>query len=225
MITVDSREPFHLCLRLTKACFQEGIAFEKKMLESGDFIFDTLENTVAIERKDLSTDFLSSLTNGRLQNQMNRLINESSFDVVMLAIEGCIDVDTRGYVMRGGHPTGWKWTSMQGILTTIQGMGALVQWIPVGQYVPFLISQYKYWSKKEHTSIRPIKPFTSGTRDNLFDRRKQVLMSLPGIGEDLSEDILNYYTIGQIMENPDILLSVPGVGNKKVESLKEIIRG
>lgn len=218
-VLIDLREPEDLRKKLEKLLFMAEIPSSSTMLEIGDFVIEG-KKRVAIERKTIH-DLLTSVSSGRLQDQIYRLTTDG-MDVIILGIEGSMVSDENGYVVdKNNRPSGWKWTNILGILTTVSALGVIIHWVPETQYAEYIFSQVQYWDKDKHSSIRIAPVFPSG--NTVYDGKKRVLMSLPGIAEDLAERALSMYSVKEIVDNPDILIKVPGIGKKKVQAVKEIL--
>lgn len=226
MIEVDNREPVSLIKELTEKANSLGIEVKSSLLERGDFTFTT-NVTVAIERKAAEGDLMSSLSSGRLQYQMHRMLDEN-IDVAILGIEGCPHIGPNGYLMRANKESGWKWTNVCGLLTSIQKMGIYVHWIPKERYAEFILSQYSYWSKESHQSLLHVqRPFPSTLENNIYDNKKRLLMTLPSVGETTADRILKEFDsdILKILSNPDDLIKIPGLGKERISKIKEVING
>jgi ERCC4-type nuclease len=210
----------YLYEEIQRRCTEEGITCQRGTLSAGDYLF--LRNkTILIERKTLATDFFSSLSNGRLQDQMSRAIGEG--DVAILCIEGFLSVDDSGLSFFRNNRTGWRWTSVIGILSTIQLYGAFIHWIPIGHFPEFVVSQYKYWGKESHKSLVSLS--VGKKSGSIRDKQKTVLMSLPGIAEELADTILDVYSLEEVLIDPTKLEKIKGIGKKKTTQIMEVIRG
>lgn len=77
-------------------------------------------------------------------------------------------------------------------------------------------------NRQSSTKSRPTKSKPSGPI-NINTATKAELMQLPGIGEAMAERIVLYREDHGPFHSPDDLLSVKGIGKKKLENLKPYI--
>ena len=225
MLEIDYREPEWIITKVMNMVVNSGFLCKSSLLERGDFIFSG-KHKIAIERKGCDGDLIPSLANGRLQYQMWNMISGGDFDIAILGIEGFPTVDENGYLVTKGRTTGWKWVNILSILTSVQSMGVQVHWVPKEFYPHFILSQIKYWEKDSHNSfLNPPKPFPISLNDVKYATLKRILMSLPGMGEDTADRILNHYDqdVIEALSHPEDWTEVHGVGKKTVSKVVEVL--
>ncbi len=175
---VDSREPEWI-RNLTFG----GIPVMSMALECGDLICQCDDGaTLVIERKTVS-DFLGSITDGRLFSQAGSLYAVSQW--AYLIICGELRPTHNGMTIVDGRETGWQWASIQGAFITVQELGV---------HLVFSPSDYDFEAtvirlggrNREHVPVMPV-------RDALLVSEQEIaLAALPGIGPERAKAILDY---------------------------------
>lgn len=121
MLWVDTREPKTVQGAMIAAAHLGGDIGESMYLESGDImIADSDGCSMGIERKTWS-DFLKSMTDGRLDRQMVRLIER--YSPAALLLEGEYTISADGKMQVAGRPTGWAHAAVQMYLIRVQQNG------------------------------------------------------------------------------------------------------
>jgi ERCC4-type nuclease len=189
----------------------------RKSLKQGDFKFSSKSNnTILIERKS-ANDLYSSIMSGRVNKQLTRCLDETPY--TYLLIEGKIR-ELHGFVCNGlGHKSRYPYTALSNLLVTLQNNGVKLLLSPnIETSASVVVALYSYYQKATHTGMSKAKKVATAT-DN---RSKQLafLMSLPGIGAKIAEEILSIYTCpaDAIANNFN---GIKGIGPAK---LAEIIR-
>lgn len=165
--------------------------------------------TILIERKT-PRDFLDSIKDGRLFNQVSGLVEGSDF-AYMVVTGGFVPEydDNVAYwgvgndVHRGFKSTNWTWHSLQGALLSVQQLGCAILYDPdyhgaVERIINRSRSDIKIAPRRE--------PY-------VFSQAESLLMALPGIGGNKAMGILKHFpTPGYALE----WLSDPGMFEPKV---------
>jgi ERCC4-type nuclease len=185
-IMIDQREPDYI-----KAQFP-GAAIT--MLETGDaWIACDDGNILMVERKT-SDDLLNSLRDGRLLEQISRLVDQRHTQYLRgerqtywpyLVITGELRPDRDGRVWTG-RQTGWAWNSIQGALLTIQEMGCYVVQCPSDTEYHKTVEMLINHERKETVDIAPQKlPVPIGAQEAF-------LCALPEIGIERARAIMEW---------------------------------
>lgn len=166
---IDSREPADI----QKLTFG-GAPVAVTTLEFGDLLITCDDGTlIAVERKT-SGDFLNSLKDDRLFNQLSGLIAQTRW--AYLCITGDLYRGPGGKVIADRGETGWNWAAVQGALLTAQELGV---------FVVFAGSDADYESAimrvaaRRHEGTHLVPP---AKVPHVFTPGEQILASLPGIG-------------------------------------------
>lgn len=185
-IWIDTREPAFIKEQTLIAAQAQGIDAHLQQMETGDFRWCGRNGLYIVERKAVN-DLVSSLSSGRVDEQLGRLIAEAN--VPMLMIEGKIGEIVM--VKRGRKM--WKpskqWT-MYGIdhkLLKWQMKGLYIVHSPSKVRTPTRIVRLVQWTREEkHDTNRrvllpPVQP---------ADPRIRTLMTLPGVGSKIAKRLL-----------------------------------
>ena len=175
-VIIDSREPEWV----QQLSFSTGLAAIAP-LPAGDLMIMTdSEDALLVERKTAS-DLLNTLRDDRLFPQVAKMVETTTF--AYLAICGQLQPGPEGKVIADGRESGWAWASLQGALLTIQEMGV---------HILYVSSDHDYeqsiirLANRDRTS-KKIQPARDAT---LVSEREIILGSLPGIGPEKIQDIL-----------------------------------
>ncbi len=145
-------------------------------LPSGDVAYNgrgesgLLDVTIGHEIKHYPNDYLSSLSDKRLMNQLPRMI--ADYDMSYLCIVGEVfDINPEtdkihAFLRRKGErgkrvETPWGWHDVNSMLVKFERAGGKIRHFNDDDaLVSFLFSSYKYWRKEEHeTSVYvPARP-------------------------------------------------------------------
>ena len=208
---VDHREDRKIMRELAR----EGIMFEKKQLNAGDFLIQSKvggeEITVAVERKSLQ-DFINSIIDKRLLIQLKDL--RAKYDSCVLIVEG----DENIYRLRNIHPN-----AIRGMFVTIA----------IDFQVPILrtlnprdtIMVLKNIADRLTRSRKPLSVYDRRKPLSLEDQRLYVLESLPGVGPTLAKGLLDEFgAVGKVFEaSSDDLQKVDKLGPKKASSIRKVL--
>jgi ERCC4-type nuclease len=115
---IDTREPKTLLNKIDAALHGDT---QPLCLDSADYvIFDRDGCSLGIERKTVG-DLLGSLRSGRLNAQLGRMAE--CYNIVVLLIEGLLNMAPDGRVTTARMKTGWSHASIQAYLWSIQAKG------------------------------------------------------------------------------------------------------
>lgn len=185
-IMIDQREPDYI-----KAQFPDAAT---TLLETGDaWVVCDGGHILLIERKT-SDDLLNSLRDGRLMEQISRLVENRTNQQLRgerqtywpyLVITGTFAPDRNGKVYTG-RETGWSWNAVQGALLTIQELGCYVVHCPSDTEYTETVRILANHNRDEVVDILPQKEALP------VDAKSAFLMGLPGIGLERARQILEW---------------------------------
>lgn len=185
-IMIDQREPDHI-----KSQFPDAAV---TLLNVGDAWVACDDGHILLIERKTSDDLLNSLKDGRLLEQISRLV-ESRINQQLrgerqtywpyLIITGTLIPDRNGKVYTG-RETGWSWNAVQGALLTVQELGCYVVHCPSDTEYANVIRMLGNRDREEVIDILPQKEALP------VDAKSVFLMGLPGIGLERARQILEW---------------------------------
>jgi len=206
LIFVDNREGG---TQLIKHLKELGMQVKMKTLATADFI---VSNRVGIERKT-PKDFVDSIIDKRLLHQLKDL--KQNFEKPLIIIEGDEDI----YSQRNIHPN-----AIRGMLATI----AISYGIPIIQTKNYQESAELIRSialREQNSENKDIGVRTDKKPITTKEQQEFIIESLPGVGPSLAKSLLKEFkTVKEIINsNPERLIKINQLGNKKSEEIIKIL--
>ena len=205
-ILIDSREPWHIQKLGTVT-----------RLPAGD-VWIQLENGLVIIERKTTNDFLESIKDGRLFNQVVEMRQISEWCYV--AIEGVFTPISEDMVNIGhSELRNWRFSAIEGAKLSIQELGCgVIHYTDVDQ----LIKQMTERSKNA-VKIPPRR------NTYVFSPQEATLATLPGIGSKKSTEYMSIFN-GRLCLAITALCAphdgtIPGWGKKSRDSLIEYLGG
>jgi DNA excision repair protein ERCC-4 len=203
-ITVDYREKASGLIDLLRC---EDIRIEVRKVSYGDYV---INDTITIERKT-ARDFLLSLIDGRLFNQLSNLKKYSNHPILLLE----------------GNPfkTGLAFddTAIRGALISTQAI-----W-----YVPTMYSRSKEETKdiilmigRQNEACMDVVPLRGGYRPKrLKSKQLFILQGLPKVGPTVAKRLLERFrSVSKVMNaRVEDLVQVEGIGKVSAEKIREVL--
>lgn len=199
-------------------------------LPTADFAWAGISGqSIGLERKDMS-DLLNSFANGRLSDQLTRLVQQ--YDWPILLTEGFMSQTKDGTIKIGvgsQHTIrNFRYTTIQEMLLEAQMTGVFIVNSPAKWATGNLIRKlYEFSQRTDHNLLsRRIRPFQLGTK---VDEQTFLLMGLPGVGEETARELLGtfgspFFAMAQILSNETEVLKVKGLGPQKIKNAQRILR-
>jgi ERCC4-type nuclease len=217
MIIIDSREP-----PKAEEWFKEfDIELKREMLDAGDYIVSVNGHQIAAERKEVG-DFISSITDGRLNNQLYEL--SKNFELSYLFIIGDIVAELAKreinpntvYSAMVGASLKRAADGKQGIIVTIT--------LPTN-YEMATCLYYLHKKLEEGKLVR--YPYSTGRKNDYKACLIRVYSSFPGIGEELAKRLAEKFPTLSSLINASVedLKQVYGISDGKAKKIIEFIRG
>lgn len=202
-ILADHREKDN---RVVKELIDLNIPVKTAQLESADYI---LSGHVGVELKHIS-DFVNSIIDGRLLDQMRQL--KKNFSKAVLIIEGDEDI----YSVRKIHPN-----AIRGMLASIAldfNIPILHTKTPKETAAMLAIMAKREQEKDRDFSLHERKPHT------IKDQQEFFVSSLPNIGIKTARTLLeNFITIKSLVNsNKEDIIKIEGIGDKTAAKLLEL---
>ena len=203
-VIVDVHEPAIIAASLQR---DKSLLVKVMSLKSGDYVFAN----VGIERKEFG-DYMTSLTSGRLWEQMYNL--KRTYERPVLVVEGLKDPT----LQLAGNISIRFVSSLSRIIL----MGVSVVVLPtLGHFLSFI--QYTYLScGRQGVSMKPIpkKPWYREKEEI----KEDLLCMCPGIGRKTAKSILaRFNTFDDLMKASPEEIANTGLGRKRSQALYEIL--
>lgn len=212
---LDNREPRTLIDMLSDIG-------EVTTLTTGDYLGITDSLTWAIERKAIG-DLLSSLTDGRLYEQLKRLID--SVDVPILLLENIYSSTHNGYIRLPSKELGFRYESVENLLLDAQMRGIILARTPSLEASAKLIRGYNhYFSKEGHRfEVKKQRLFSYSAK---VTPQLQLVCALPGVNWQLGHRLLDLFgsPLAVFVADEKILQAVDGIGKKKARVIRATLR-
>jgi len=215
-IMIDQREPDWV----QKLQFRD-IPKLITLLDAGDFLATTDDSALlSIERKTPS-DFLGSVADGRLFNQVAAMKRLTPW--VYVLVSGAFVADAHGLIVIDGKQTGWNWGSVQGALLQVQEMGGYVIFAHSdADLEPAILRLGEH--DRGPVTVRPERQVVA------LSVAEQILTSLPGIGEKRAAELLAYtgrlgWALCLLTDQNTALAGIGAVTRKKIREALQLEEG
>lgn len=181
---------------------------------------------IGIQRKELK-DFIASVQDGRLGEEVRRMNACGRLDVKVLLIEGRARWTNDGVYMGNGYGAQWTLAQHRGMLWSAQLKGLWVDWTDSIQETRVWLRMFEQWCEKNKHNALDRRPGAIGAWGTPDSREfgLHLIQGLPGIGPELAGRIYDEFkgvpwawtvTLEQLMK-------VPGIGKKRAaEMLKTL---
>jgi Fanconi anemia group M protein len=204
-IVVDSRE---LSSTVPRELLEFGVASKPKMLEIGDYV---ISDRACVERKT-AEDFVGSLVDGRLMDQMKKLTTYS---------RPCLVIEGEGlYSKRGVHPN-----AIRGALASIVlDFGIPILFTSDERDTAAIIAamiKREHEEEKREIQIRADKRVSSAE-----EQQESIVAGLPNVNIVLARRLLREFETVQKIFNAtqEELEKVTGIGKKTAKEIVDIIK-
>lgn len=207
VIFIDNRE---LNSNVARHLKDFDIEIREKQLDVGDYI---LSDRVCCERKTIR-DFLQSIMNQRIFNQLENISN--SYEKPVLILEGNPDLL---FIERNMHAN-----TIRGVLASI----AIDYGIPIiwTQNSRETAAQLSWIAKREQgQEKREIQIRSNKKNSSLSEQQEFLISGLPHISNTLSKRLLKKFKTPKkvFTAKPETLMKVDKIGEKKAERIRRIL--
>ena len=205
-IVIDDRERKSGIPELIKKI---GINVEIKTLQVGDYI---VSPETVVERKSIQ-DFMSSIFDGRLFDQCNRLKENFQFPIILLEgnVDEIEDIMENPFVFYGAMST-----------IVIDFKIPIIPTPNASDTAKLLVAMC---SRKESTNGHYLKKIKKST--DIEKQQLSVLSSLPGVGEKTAIRMLEKFGTPLQVFGASVtdLSKVSGLGNERAKKIKKMLNG
>lgn len=196
---------------LLKELINLNVQVNLDMLDVADYI---LSSRVGVELKTVP-DFVASIIDGRLLNQLKALTKQ--FERPLIILQGEEDI----YSVRNIHPN-----AIRGMLATI----TVSYGIPMihtkneKESALFLLSIAR---REQELGKNDFSPHANNKSLSLKDQQEYLVSCFPNVGLNLAKTLLEYLGSVKNIINSDeeTLKKIPGVGDKIAKCIKELSEG
>ncbi|MFH1591188.1 MAG: DEAD/DEAH box helicase [archaeon] len=207
-VIIDPREKGN---PVVKELVEQGAEITLEVLDAADYL---LSSRVAVEFKTVS-DFVDSMLDGRLMEQLKRL--KELYERPIIIIEGTEDM----YSVRNIHPN-----ALRGLLSTIvvsYGI-PLVQTKTTKDTVGLMMVIAK---REQEERGKAFHPHASLKPKSMAEMQEYIVSSLPGVGPNLAKPLLRHFgSVAKIvLASADELQAVEKIGKKKAAAIREMLDG
>ena len=205
-IVIDDRERKSGIPELIKKI---GINVEIKTLQVGDYI---VSPETVVERKSIQ-DFMSSIFDGRLFDQCNRLKENFQFPIILLEgnVDEIEDIMENPFVFYGAMST-----------IVIDFKIPIIPTPNASDTAKLLVAMC---SRKKSTNGHYLKKIKKST--DIEKQQLSVLSSLPGVGEKTAIRMLEKFGTPLQVFGASVtdLSKVSGLGNERAKKIKKMLNG
>ena len=219
-ILIDSVEP-----RKVKDAFGE-YAIDTP-LEGFDFKMYTECGIVAIERKRIPGDFLSSLTDGRLYQQILAMRDSSNIQILLL--EGRFRYNRDNILLRGRRKTRWNRKGITNLLRSIKWIeGVDIEYSSsISDTVITVLEIQDYFDKTDHTSLRGRPRIqTNWIKPTREEKIIYWIQGLPGVGVTTARKLYEKFPTPLLLfqASPSDIGSIPRIGKVVAMGIHDFLR-
>jgi len=221
-LVIDSREHSELTDFVIEECNSLNIQHEKQWLEVGDYIF----NDVCFEAKS-TFDFLQSIMNKRLWNQLDNMDREFQNNVVILYGTFSDAFNRYKEHAKFGGPIKTQWTMLKrkfdgAIGRIILDLDASILWVNDAKTAARMIAVV---AKMQPIDRNVYVPRMIKKKISTDDLRIDVLMGIKGISEKKAKSLIKKF--GSLMEigeaTVDEISEIKGFGKTLASRLIEVL--
>lgn len=214
-VIIDNREPPHI----QKLNF--GCPSMVQCLETGDLHIATNDDKLLIVERKAAMDFVNSIKDGRLFNQVARAKQITPY--VYVAIVGSILPVRGGKTAINGNVTGWDYAAIQGVMLSIQELGvSIVFCADDNDFLPCMVRLAN--RSRGSVIVMPVREAA------IFGGAENVLASLPGIGAKKAADLLQHFpNVGSALwfltDIDDKQTKIPGIAENTKRNIVRLLGG
>ena len=212
---IDSREPDHI------KHINFGCPSMVQTLETGDLHIATDDDKLLVIERKTAGDFVNSIKDGRLFNQVARAKQITPY--VYVVIVGTILPASHGKTYINGNLTGWDYSAIQGVMTSIQELGVVIVYCADdNDFLPCIVRLAN--RSRGDVIVMPVREAA------IFGGAENVLASLPGIGAKKAADLLKHFpNVGSALwfltDIDDVQTKIPGIAENTKKNIVKLLGG
>lgn len=191
---------------------------EKK---GADILAPTGKGLLGIQRKEIPSDFLASLEDGRLARELPLLSKEVDFPILLL--EGIFIYDADDRLRAGGRLTRYNCIGIKRLLRSVfYSHSVYVEHSKGLSDTPTVVRELVDYFSHDHTSL-----FTRPKLQGLWGKptpNEQICyfyQGVPGVGVVLAQTLTEVFPspVGLVTASLDDLKTIPGIGKQRAERI------
>ena len=186
-----------------------------------DFLFYYKKRAYGVQRKALA-DFLASVTDDRLYRECAQM---QQIERAVLVIEGRVEWDLNGNLMKGSWGKGWTRDQFYAYLLSVRAKGIWVEFTSDVEATAGFLRVFEKWVRKEKHIALETRPGVKALWGEKHHRdfQRHVVMGFDGMGYERAEAWLGHFGgtgLAWTMTEEE-MKKVPGVGPVLAKRLME----
>jgi len=219
MILISPSEPAEL--REALGAISSPFCEEK----GADVLVPTAKGLLGVQRKEIPSDFLASMENGRLARELPLLSRGVDFPILLL--EGIFIYDTDDCLRVGGRPTRYNRLGIKRLLRSVfYSHGVYVEHSGGLSETPTVVKELTDYFSHDHTSL-----FTRPKLQGLWGKptpNEQICyfyQGVPGVGVILAQGLAKIFPkpADLVTASPDDLKAIPQVGKQRAARIYKFL--
>ena len=214
-LIIDTNERGSLCESIQRKARKEGLNVTRQTLVVGDYLL----GGACVEAKSIN-DLFQSIHSGHLWRQLDNM--DANYERFFLVIHGSVQQYVAMAKTNGKQKV--TYSSVQNKLTGI--IARVMSDFECQVFYAPNISEVAMFVTKLHGKLH--KPASrhgaqAVRRVSTNDVRKDILLTIPGLGPELVDRLLDKCGSIEEMAYPDVLKQVKGLGDKKRSLIVEVL--
>jgi len=214
-LIIDTNERGSLCESIERKARKEGLNVTRQTLVVGDYLL----GGACVEAKSIN-DLFQSIHSGHLWRQLDNM--DANYERFFLVIHGSVQQYVAMAKTNGRQKV--TYSSVQNKLTGI--IARVMSDFECQVFYAANISEVAMFVTKLHGKLH--KPASrhgaqAVRRVSTNDVRKDILLTIPGLGPELVDRLLDKCGSIEEMAYPDVLKQVKGLGDKKRSLIVEVL--
>jgi DNA excision repair protein ERCC-4 len=214
-LIIDTNERGSLCESIERKARKEGLNVTRQTLVVGDYLL----GGACVEAKSIN-DLFQSIHSGHLWRQLDNM--DANYERFFLVIHGSVQQYVAMAKTNGKQKV--TYSSVQNKLTGI--IARVMSDFECQVFYAPNISEVAMFVTKLHGKLH--KPASrhgaqAVRRVSTNDVRKDILLTIPGLGPELVDRLLDKCGSIEEMAYPDVLKQVKGLGDKKRSLIVEVL--
>jgi ERCC4-type nuclease len=193
--------------------------------KGADYLAPTAKGLLGIQRKQIPSDFLASLEDGRLARELPHLARE--VDLPILLLEGAFDYNSDGWLQNNGRATRYKQTGIIRLLRSVYySLGIYVEYSGSMVETPNVVRELIDYFNHEHISLDR-RPKLRGLwgKPTPDEQLCYFYQGISGIGLVLARSLVQVYPqpVALLEASLNELKAIPQVGQHRADQIYKFL--